>query len=132
MKTGYIKIEETDAREWIVEAKLIDGTLWLTKHEMARLLGVYVNTIGNNLRAIFKSGVLREQDVIRVHEYEHAGKTGFTTLYNLEALIFISYRVASFQARAFRAWVMNALCEYNRLYDQRLPELNIILCLRSR
>jgi len=29
-------------------------------------------------------------------------------------LILVSYRIASFEARAFRQWVMNALCEYIR------------------
>jgi hypothetical protein len=114
MERGYIKIEENGQQEFVVEAKLIDGNLWLSKHEMADLFNVFVNTIGNNLRAIFKSGILREDNVTRIHTFEHEGRQCETTLYNLEALIFVSYRIASFEARAFREWVMKALTEYMR------------------
>ncbi|MDR2948019.1 MAG: hypothetical protein LBV71_02305, partial [Prevotella sp.] len=83
MERGYIKIEENGQQEFVVEAKLIDGNLWLSKHEMADLFNVFVNTIGNNLRAIFKSGVLREENVTHIHEFEHKGRECQTVLYNL-------------------------------------------------
>lgn len=102
---GHISISENDQGKWIVEARLVDGDLWLTKHQMADLLGVYVNTIGNNLRAIFNSGIIHEDKVSHIYKYESGGKEYRTTLYNLEALIFVSYRIKSFQARAFREWV---------------------------
>ncbi len=37
MERGYIKIEENSQREFVVEAKLIDGNLWLSEHEIADL-----------------------------------------------------------------------------------------------
>ena len=30
-------------------------TVWLTKHELARLFGVFIQTIDANMRSIFKS-----------------------------------------------------------------------------
>ncbi len=42
------------------------------------------------------------------------GKPCQTIRYNLEALIFVSYRIASDEALVFRQWVINALCEYTR------------------
>ena len=114
MNRGYIKIKETSHQKFIVEARLVDGNLWITKHEIADLFNVPVGMVSNNLCAIFRSGVLREEDAIRGHLFERNGKPCGTTLYNLEALIFVSYRIASFEAQAFRKWVMNALCEYTR------------------
>jgi len=114
MNRGYIKIKETSHQEFIVEARLVDGNLWITKHEIADLLNVPVSMVGNNLSAIFKSGISNKEDVTSVHSFERNGKPCTTTLYNLEALILVSYRIASFEARAFRQWVMNALCEYTR------------------
>ena len=119
MNRGYIKIKETSHQKFIVEARLVDGNLWITKHEIADLFNVPVGMVSNNLCAIFRSGVLREEDAIRGHLFERNGKPCGTTLYNLEALIFVSYRIASFETRAFRQWVMNALCEYTR-YDKNI------------
>jgi hypothetical protein len=106
MKQGYVKIKENNENQLIVEAKLVNCTLWMSKHEIADLFNVFVSSIGNNLREIFKSGLLREEDVVRIHKYEDNGRQHEMTLYNLEAIIFVSYRVASYEARAFREWVM--------------------------
>lgn len=131
MERGYIKIKENGENQLIVEAKLVNCTLWLTKHEVADLFNVFVNTIGNNLRSIFKSGLLREEDVTRIHNYENNGRQCEMTLYNLEALIFVSYRVASFEAQAFREWVMKALTEYTR-NDNKSTEVLIVYNLHSK
>ena len=132
METGYINITENDRHEFTVEAKLINGTLWLTKHEIADLFNVFVSSIGNNFRSIFKSGLLQEENVTRIHKYENNGRQSEMTLYNLEALIFVSYRIASFEARAFREWVMKALTEYTRSKPKRETEVLIMYNLSSK
>jgi len=112
MNRGKIKIWETKHQKFVVEVKLADGNLWLTKHEIADLFNVTVTTVSNSLHSIFKSGILREEEVTSIHLTDQNGKQCQTTLYNLEALIFVSYRVRSGEARVFRQWVTNALCEY--------------------
>lgn len=87
MERGYIKIKENNENQLIVEAKLVNCTLWMTKHEIADLFNVFVSSIGNNLRSIFKSGLLREEDITRIHKYENNGRQCEMTLYNLEAII---------------------------------------------
>lgn len=131
MERGHIKIEENEENQMVVEATLIDCTLWITKHEMADLFNVFVSSVGNNLRSIFKSGLLDEEKVSRVHKYEHKGRRRETTFYNLEALIFVSYRTASYEARAFREWVMKALTEYTRTKPKKETEVLILYNLSS-
>lgn len=109
MERGYIRIKENSENQLIVEAKLVNCTLWMTKYEIADLFNVLVSSVGNNLRSIFKSGLLREDNVAQIHKYENNGRPCEMTLYNLEALIFVSYRTASFEAKAFREWVIRAL-----------------------
>ena len=132
MERGYIKIKENDENQLIVEAKLVDCTLWMTKHEMADLFNVFVNTIGNNLRSIFKSGIFQEKNVTRIYKYENNGRQCEMTEYNLEALIFVSYRIASFEAQAFREWVMKALTEYTRTKQKKESEVLIVYNLSSK
>ena len=132
METGYINITENDRHEFTVEAKLVNGTLWITKHEIADLFNVFMSSIGNNFRSIFKSGLLWEENVTRIHKYENNGRQSEMTLYNLEALIFVSYRISSFEARAFREWVMKALTEYTRSKPKRETEVLIVYNLSSK
>ena len=132
MEKGYIRIKENNENQLIIEAKLVNCTLRMTKHEIADLFNVFVNTVGNNLRSIFKSGLLREEDVTQIHKYEHNGRQSETTLYNMEVLIFVSYRIASYEARAFREWVMKALTEYTRTKPRKETEVLIVYNLSSK
>jgi len=132
MEHGYVKIKENDESQLIVEAKLVNCTLWMTKHEIADLFNVSIVPASNILRSIFKSGLLREENVTRIHKYEHNGRQCEMTLYNLEALIFVSYRIASYEARAFREWVMTALTEYTRTKPKKEADVLIVYNLSSK
>lgn len=104
----------------------------MTKHEIADLFNVSIVPASNILRAIFKSGLLKEENVTRIHKYEHNGRQCEMKLYNLEALIFVSYRIASYEARAFREWVMAALTEFTRTKPKRETEVLIVYNLSSK
>ncbi len=132
MERGYIKIKKDEENQQIIEAKLVHCTLWMTKYEIADLLNVFVSTVGNSLRAIFKSGLLHEEDVTRIHKYENNGRQCEMTLYNLEALIFVSYRTASYEARVFREWVLHALIEYAQAKPNKKAEVLIAYNLSSK
>lgn len=119
---GYIEITEKNDGTWNVKARLINGNVWMTQYRMARLFGVYESTVRNNLRAIFKSGVLSESDVT---PSDWNGQSGLETLYNLEAIIYVSFRVATYQARAFRQWVLHALHKYYR--EEKPHEATMVL-----
>ena len=130
MERGYIKItEEEYGKPIIVEVKIVNGTVWMFKNEIARLFDVFLQTVGNNFRSIFKSGILREEDVTKELKLKNGkGQDIYVTYYNLEAIIFLSYRIDSRYAKAFREWVMNALCEYNRMEKK---ETEVIVVFNS-
>ena len=113
MERGYLKIVEDKKSRFTVEAKLVNGDLWLTQSELAEIFNVYTTTIANNLRSIFSTGLLNSEDVTCEYKYENnRGVECITTFYNLETVIFLSYRLPGFPAKAFREWVMNSLSEY--------------------
>ena len=118
MKRGYININNEEGEQPSVEVQLVNNTLWLTKWEMAELFGVFTNTIGNNLRSILKSGLLWEKDVTYTHSYTTKnGQKAHAVFYNLDAVVFVSYRISSANARLFRQWLNDALRDHLKEKD---------------
>ena len=128
MNRGTIKIRETEHHGFIVEVQTADGNLWLTQHEIADLFNVTISSISNSLYSIFKSGMLKEKDVTQTYLFDQNGKQCQTTLYNLEIIIFVSYRIASGEARVFRQWVMKIICkntiDVKRVYKGEVMMVN--------
>ena len=121
MERGYINIKDDECGHYTVEAKLVNGTLWLTEWEIARLFNTVTVSIRNSFRAIFNSGLLYENKVTM----ELTSSKSSCKLYNLEALIFVSFRVHSLEARAFREWVFKALSEYAK--NDNKSKTNVII-----
>jgi hypothetical protein len=112
METGYIKINIEEGKTPLVEAQLADdNNLWLSKWEIARLFGCFVQKVDANLRSIFKQHLLWEKDCSYCNRYTDKGVEKQTVYYNLEVLIFLSYRIASFEAEIFRQFLHSALEE---------------------
>lgn len=132
MERGYINITENGNHEFTVKAKLTKGTLWLSKWQMATLFNVYTKTIESHLKTIFKAGLLRENEVSRIHSYVNDGYESEQILYNLETLIFVGFRIASFEAKAFRDWVLNAFSEYMKSDKKQISDVLIVLDTRLK
>ena len=49
----------------------------------------------------------------------------YVTYYNLEAVIFLSFRINTYCTKLFREWVLNSLCEYKRLKEKQ-PEVLVV------
>ena len=131
MEAGYIKFEDIETNKPVVEVKIVNGTVWMTINEIADLFGIYTPTINKHLKAIFKEGLLREPDVIKEYRYTRNEKEEYIrTYYNLEVIIFLSFRIQSLYAKAFREWVLNAFCEYGR--EATEPEVIILFNTNTR
>lgn len=100
---GYITITglENKDEQPIVSVKIENGNVWMTKHELARLFGVFVQTIDANVRSIFKSRLLYDGDVTITEKQDKS----IVTYYNLEAIIFLSFRINTYCTKLFREWV---------------------------
>lgn len=120
---GYITITglENKDEQPIVSVKIENGNVWMTKHELARLFGVFVQTIDANVRSILKSRLLYDGDVTITEKQDKS----IVTYYNLEAIIFLSFRINTYYTKLFREWVLNSLCEYKRLQEKK-PEVLVV------
>jgi hypothetical protein len=75
----------------------------MSQHQLADLFGVFTAAIGANVRSILKNEVLDERHVSRTRTYRDGS---FTTLYNLEMITALAFRLKSHKAEAFRRWIV--------------------------
>ncbi|GHT54977.1 hypothetical protein FACS189451_00030 [Bacteroidia bacterium] len=85
-----------------VTIRLAEGNVWLTQRQIANLFGVFVSAAGANIRSILRSGVLREEETCR---HQKTGNGGIMTLYNLEMITALAFRLNSHPAQQFRRWI---------------------------
>jgi hypothetical protein len=119
MNTGEILIYQNQEGNIKIDVRLEEETVWLTQEQMAQLFGKGRSTITEHIGNVFKEGELDEKVVSRKfrHTTPHGAITGKmqekeVTLYNLDVVISVGYRVKSIQGTQFRIWATQRLKEY--------------------
>jgi hypothetical protein len=118
METGYIKIINEEGKAPSVEATLANDNLWLNKYQIAKMFNCFPQKVEANLRSIFKSRLLYESDVTYMQCYTYKGTERQCLYYNMEVLVFLSYRITSFEAKIFRDFVNCAFREHLQKKDK--------------
>lgn len=91
-------------------------TVWLTQREMAELFDVSVDNVGLHLKNIYQDGELtreataEESSVVQIEGTREVQRP--LTLYNLDAILAVGYRVRSPRGVQFRRWASTVLKEY--------------------
>jgi hypothetical protein len=129
MERGYININLKESK---VEVQLINNNLWLSKLEMARLLNCFPQKIEADLRSIFKNNLLWENECTFNRRYMDKGIEKQCLYYNMETLIFISYRVNTSEAKIFRDFVHSALCEHLQKEKRPTKSMKVIWLYRPQ
>lgn len=97
-----------------LNVKLENDTVWLTQSQMAELFGRDRTVITRHINNCYKEGELEKN--ITCAKIAHMGKdqdqTYETTLYNLDVIISVGYRVKSIQGTRFRQWANSVLKQY--------------------
>ena len=114
-----------------VKVMLINNDLWLSQKLMAELFDCSTDNIGLHLKNIFEEGELVKDSVTEKSSVTASdGKNYLTTIYNLDAIIAVGYRVNSKKATNFRIWATKVLKEYMIkgfvMDDERLKNPNYI------
>jgi|UPI0004ADC9F5 hypothetical protein len=111
-----------------VQLRADRGTVWLGQRQMAELFDVSPDNIGLHLKNIYADGELRreataeESSVVQTEGGREVRR--MVTLYNLDAILAVGYRVRSPRGAQFRRWASTVLAEYLRkgfvMDDERL------------
>lgn len=111
-----------------VQLRADRGTVWLSQRQMAELFDVSPDNIGLHLKNIYDDGELQreataeESSVVQTEGSREVRRP--VTLYNLDAILAVGYRVRSPRGVQFRRWASTVLAEYLRkgfvIDDERL------------
>jgi hypothetical protein len=132
MNKGFIKINIEEGKTPSVEATLVNNDLWLSKYEISKLLNCFPQKVEANLRSIFKDNLLWENECTCNRRYTDNGIEKQCLYYNMETLIFISYRVNSFEAKVFRQFVNSSLREHLKKDKQPKKSAKIYWIYRTQ
>jgi hypothetical protein len=106
METGKLYIQEKENGKPEIVFEPANGTVWLSAWDIGKLFGSYSVAISNHLRAIFKSGVLRENEVCYCQRYSNGNSVD---LYNLETVLALAFRIRSHNADLIRQWAIERI-----------------------
>ena len=122
-------------------------TVWLTQAQMAELFEKDRTVIGRHISNVFKEGELVREEVSAkiAHTTQHGAikgklQTQETTLYNLDVIISIGYRVHSKRGTAFRIWARQIIKDYlvrgyavnQRIHSEQIGELRQLVGMIGR
>jgi len=99
-----------------IELQAEGGTAWLSQRQMAELFSVSQDNVGLHLKNLYQEGELEreattEESSVVQQEGEREVRRSLT-LYNLEAILAVGYRVRSPRGAQFRRWASTVLKEY--------------------
>jgi hypothetical protein len=97
----------------VVDAIYKDETLWLSQKGMSKVFECTTDNISLHLKHIFAENELDKNSVTdKCSLTADDGKNYNTTIYNLDAIIAVGYRINSKKATEFRMWATKILKEY--------------------
>lgn len=114
-----------------IDLRLQDGTVWLSQLEIADLFQATKQNISLHLKNIYEDGELTLKATVKesltVQTEGQRKVQRKVTLYNLDAILAVGYRVRSPRGSEFRRWASTVLKEYLEkgfaLNDDKLKNL---------
>ena len=99
-----------------IKLRTKDQTVWLTQCDMAELFDVSTDNVGLHLKNIYEDGELsreattEESSVVQTEGARQVQRP--VTLYKLDAILAVGYRVRSLRGVQFCRWASTILKEY--------------------
>ena len=139
MEQNKILFYQTDDGRTQIDVRLENDTVWLTQSQMSDLFQKDQSVIARHIANVFKEGELdRESNMQILHSTLSKYKP--TTIYNLDVIISVGYRVKSKRGTDFRIWARNILKQYlikgyavnERIRRDQISELRQLVSMLGR
>ena len=144
---NQIIIYQTADNQTQIDVRMENDTVWLTQAQMADLFQKDRTVISRHIRNVFKEGELDESLVCAKFALpkKYGRREGYiqeteATIYNLDVIISVGYRVKSQRGVQFRQWANRVLKQYlikgyavnERLRHEQICELRQLVQVVSR
>lgn len=123
-----------------IKVRFEGETVWLTQQQIAELFGVTRTTIVEHIRHVYDEGELNESATCRkFRQVRQEGSRKVSrgiSLYNLDLILSVGYRVKSATATLFRIWATERLRDYlvkgYAINQQRLDQIGRVVQILGR
>jgi len=116
MEKGEIILYQTEDNQTQLEVRIDDETVWLTQSQMVSLFSSTKQNISLHINNIFKEGELIQSSTVKEYltvQIEGARRVQRkVSIYNLDVIISVGYRVKSNRGTQFRIWSNSVLKNY--------------------
>ena len=144
---NQIIIYQTADNQTQIDVRMENDTVWLTQAQMADLFQKDRTVISRHIRNVFKEGELDESLVCAKFALpkKYGRREGYiqeaeATIYNLDVIISVGYRVKSQRGVQFRQWANRVLKQYlvkgyainERLRHEQISELRQLVQVVGR
>ena len=128
---NQIVIYQTDKGQTAIDVRLENETVWLTQAQMAMLFQKDQSVIARHIANVFKEGELDRNSNMQIL-HNTLSKYKPTTIYNLDVIISVGYRVKSQRGVQFRQWANKVLKDYLLKRRSQIGELRQLVQMVGR
>lgn len=103
------------------ELTIPSGEIWMSESEMVDLFGVFIPKLRNAIKALYK------EKLVKPYEAERTIKKRdnlYITVYNMEVVLLLAFRLGSYQARAVRRKLMERISRDHKPFEVILTAVN--------
>ncbi|VGO18475.1 hypothetical protein SCARR_00528 [Pontiella sulfatireligans] len=132
-KTSELVLYKSKDGSVQLDAQLEQETIWLSQSQLCELFGRDQSVVSRHVRNVFNEGELPTKS--NMQKMHISGSDKPVTLYSLDVIISVGYRVKSQRGTEFRIWATNVLKQHivqgYTINEKRLKELKQTLKLAS-
>ena len=119
-------MEERNIIKWsgyseYTELTIPSGEIWMSESELVDLFGVFIPKLRNAIKAIYK------EELVKPYEVERTIKERvnlYVTVYNMEVVMLLAFRLNSYQARAVRRELVELISRDHKPFEVILTTIN--------
>lgn len=110
IKNNQIKIYKSKAGSIKVNVNFVKNSIWLTQLQISQLFDTERSVITKHIKQIFESKEVNQKRNVQKMHIANSDKD--ISVYSLDTIISVGYRVNSFKATRFRIWATRTLKQY--------------------
>ena len=103
------------------ELTIPSGEIWMSEPELVDLFGVFIRKLRNAIKALYK------EELVKPYEAERTIKKKdnlYITVYNMEVVLLLAFRLNSYQTRAVRRELMERIGRNHKPFEVILTSIN--------